>query len=289
MDKQMDNIPVYDISMFNADCTLFWMETLERCSVRNLWLRRPHKQRFCMLLYLTKASGVVRIDNTTIQSDHNETVICSTPNSVNSIKLEPDSTGFIIAFTEDFFSLRFNSNILYQFSFFKENGNCFFGLSKQDESKWSSLSGLMLQEFSGGKGDIKVLRSYLNILLHEIEGHTNVHIPSLADGHAHDKVMKFQKLLERNFIQHKSPSYYADKLNITLHYLNKLCKICRGMTSGQIIKERILTESKRLLKHTTLSIAEIGYELGFESPSYFITFFKKNIGYTPESYRRSVN
>ena len=51
--------------------------------------------------------------------------------------------------------------------------------------------------------------------------------------------------------------------------------------------DRILLEAKRLLVHTNLSIKEIGQELGFEDPAYFVRYFKKNSETTPVEFREN--
>jgi AraC-like DNA-binding protein len=48
---------------------------------------------------------------------------------------------------------------------------------------------------------------------------------------------------------------------------------------------RVLLESKRLLYFSSLSVKEIGYELGFEDDSYFVRFFKRLTGLTPAQLR----
>lgn len=42
----------------------------------------------------------------------------------------------------------------------------------------------------------------------------------------------------------------------------------------------------RQLQHSTLSIKEIGYQLGFEDPSYFVKFFKRMTGQMPKEFRK---
>ncbi len=48
---------------------------------------------------------------------------------------------------------------------------------------------------------------------------------------------------------------------------------------------RIVLEAKRQLQHTSLNIKEIGYTLGFEDPSYFVKFFKREAGMMPSEFR----
>lgn len=45
-------------------------------------------------------------------------------------------------------------------------------------------------------------------------------------------------------------------------------------------------EAERLLQHTSLNIKEIGYNLGFEDPSYFVKFFKRLAGSMPSEFRK---
>ena len=42
-----------------------------------------------------------------------------------------------------------------------------------------------------------------------------------------------------------------------------------------------MLEAKRILAHTTESVKEIGYNLGFEEPTNFIKYFKKHSKFTP--------
>ena len=60
-----------------------------------------------------------------------------------------------------------------------------------------------------------------------------------------------------------------------------------GKTPKEIINDRILLEAKRLLVHTQLSIKEIGQDLGFDDPAYFVRYFKKNSALTPVEFRES--
>ncbi len=74
---------------------------------------------------------------------------------------------------------------------------------------------------------------------------------------------------------------YAFKLNITKKHLNRVAKSCIGKTSTQLISERIILEAKRMLIYSKLNVTQIGEELGYFDNSYFVRFFKKNVGITP--------
>jgi AraC family 4-hydroxyphenylacetate 3-monooxygenase operon regulatory protein len=49
--------------------------------------------------------------------------------------------------------------------------------------------------------------------------------------------------------------------------------------------DRLIQEARRLLSFSSVSITEIGYELGFKDPAYFARFFRKNAGVTASKYR----
>lgn len=100
--------------------------------------------------------------------------------------------------------------------------------------------------------------------------------------------VEFQKLLEINFKKEKELSFYSDKLHITNNTLSKAVKKEFTKTPSQLINERIILESKKLLHLTYRSVKEIAAELGFEDEFYFSRYFKKSVGCSPKNYREKV-
>lgn len=98
----------------------------------------------------------------------------------------------------------------------------------------------------------------------------------------------FQQLIEKHCTTLRLPKEYAGLLHITPNHLNALCKEMLGIPAGEVIRNRIVLEAKRLLINLSLSIAEIAYTLNFEDNSYFTKFFKKQAGLTPEEFRRQA-
>ena len=92
-----------------------------------------------------------------------------------------------------------------------------------------------------------------------------------------------------NYITQKRVGFYCQELNITPKRLNKATSNIFGKTPKNIIDERVLLESKRLLAHTSESIKEISFSLGFEELTNFIKYFKKHTKKTPVEFREEFN
>lgn len=95
----------------------------------------------------------------------------------------------------------------------------------------------------------------------------------------------FNQLIESHYKEHLTLSQYAEKISITEARLNEICRRLAGLPSKRLIMDRLIQEARRLLSYSSVSITEIGYELGFKDPAYFARFFRKNAGVTASKYR----
>ena len=102
------------------------------------------------------------------------------------------------------------------------------------------------------------------------------------------KINKFELLLEQYFRQEKLPSFYAEKLNITLKHLNRICNEILQKTATEVITDRVILEIKRMLIDKQLAINEVAFATGYEDYSYFSRFFKKQTGMSPTEFRNTV-
>lgn len=100
-----------------------------------------------------------------------------------------------------------------------------------------------------------------------------------------DLHLKVKNLIERYFKEEQDPEFYSSEVNMSTRKLNKVIRAFEGKTVHQMIKDRIIIESKSLLQTTNLSIKETAFLLGFDDPAYFCRFFKKQTGFSPNAYR----
>ncbi|ULL16512.1 response regulator [Paenibacillus sp. H1-7] len=71
-------------------------------------------------------------------------------------------------------------------------------------------------------------------------------------------------------------------------YLSRLFKQESGVNLSEYIDEARIDKAKYLLKKDELKIAEVGAQVGYETPHSFTRFFKKSTGVTPMEYRETV-
>lgn len=98
----------------------------------------------------------------------------------------------------------------------------------------------------------------------------------------------FKLYIDQHFKFKHKVGDYAQMLSVTSDYLNKVVKKLTGKSAKDYIQNRILIEAKRSLLFTELSNKELAFELGFDEPSHFSNFFKKNTGTSPIDFRESA-
>lgn len=285
----MQTLPVCNLGLFGNHSRKIFMCSVQAIAQHYPILAQPHKHTFYTFLVLDNAAGTVGIDGHTVTAG-NTMIILIKPGCINTITLSKNTTGTIICFADEFFSLRYNNNTLSQFSFLRREAQPFMYLKTDDYSHLQEILKLLQQEYSGARKESdKVLRSYLNIFLFEAERLYSPLIESKGPSVKQEKVQAYQKLIDKNFKDMKLPSDYAGMLNVSTNYLNKICREETGQTAGQIIRQHITTEARRLLHYTNYTVNQIADMLGFAHASYFVTFFKKQTEQTPEYFRRNHN
>jgi len=81
----------------------------------------------------------------------------------------------------------------------------------------------------------------------------------------------------------------ADQLHVSPRYLTDMLKSLTGQSTQQHIHERLIEKAKVTLSTTTLTIAQIAYQLGFEHPQSFNKLFKRSTNLSPGAFRKSFN
>ena len=131
----------------------------------------------------------------------------------------------------------------------------------------------------------EVFRSYLHLCL-ELAARHYPALPPAETGLAQQQIRQFGALLNQHYRTLRSVRDYAALLHLTANHLNALCRRVLNKTASALIHERVIMEAQRLLSHSALGVAQVAYELGFEDASYFVRYFRKYTGTTPEAFRQ---
>src|SRR6185436_7559481 len=106
-------------------------------------------------------------------------------------------------------------------------------------------------------------------------------------------VSRFNDILaayfEKGDLQQKglpTVKFVASELNLSSRYLSDLLKQETGKTALELIHIFLISEAKNLLMGADTTVAEIAYALGFDNPPYFSRLFKKEVGVTPNQFKR---
>ncbi len=98
-------------------------------------------------------------------------------------------------------------------------------------------------------------------------------------------VARYRELVETHFREGQSLEFYAERLGCTVSRLRTACLKAAGAAPLRLVHDRMLLEAKRALIYSNMTVAEVGYQLGFEDPAYFSRFFSKAEGCSPRRYR----
>lgn len=281
----MESIPVRYISSTQQD-------SLGRFNIRDVhdllagkdMIQELHRHDFFYVLVLQKGTGNHEIDFTPYEVCDNS-VFFMRPGQVHQLTLKEGSAGYLMEFSTDFYYphddtshqlLRKASNLnLYQ-------------LDTERFKTFLSVSSYIFKEYNDKQeGYHEVIKANLHILFIELVRQNNKSLAGNANPYLLERLEKFLELLETHISTHKQVSQYAEMLNLSSYQLNSITKTTLGKTCSELIDEYIILEAKRFLLATSNQVNQIAYHLGYEDVSYFIRFFKKHTGHSPEAFRHN--
>jgi AraC family transcriptional activator of pobA len=81
---------------------------------------------------------------------------------------------------------------------------------------------------------------------------------------------------------------FARAMAISVGHLSRVCRASKGVSASAYVEAAVIEEACRLLAFTQMSVAEVGYRLGYGDPSYFSRRFRAVRGQTPSTYRAGI-
>ena len=288
----MSKIPTFSIcNLLGADncATEFLITRVSDYMDQGPDLQFPHRHTFFQIVLFTEGAGEHSIDFVKFKVVPHQ-VYALGPGQIHSWNFEPGTDGFIINFDASFFTaICHNANFIQKFALFNSlsdspakilEAECCGVVHKLMDRMW--------EEYKQDK-DFKddLLRGMLMEVLVLLSRQLPKEVPQEVSHHQRTVYRKFEQLIEAYFREKRLPRDYAELLFITPNHLNALVNSVVGKPAGELIRDRVILEAKRLLVNSDSNISEVAYSLNFDDNAYFTRFFKKYTGTAPEVFRQN--
>lgn len=265
-----------------------------RFSIRNLQqvlngkdlVHDLHKHDFYFVLAVLEGEGVHEIDFVQYPV-HSHSIFILRPGQVHQLQLTAGTQGFLMEFDLSFYQPK---STIKEHRWKKASGKNFCEFEAARFGRLLTYLSTIFNEYAEKQeGYSEAIRANLDLFFIEYlrQSRNTGSIAKSENGYLQERFEELVSLLETNIVTMKSVSQYADLLNMSSYQLNSITKASVGKTISDLIDEQIILEAKRYLLATHSQIKEIADHLGYEDPSYFIRFFKKHTGHSPDTFRKN--
>lgn len=90
--------------------------------------------------------------------------------------------------------------------------------------------------------------------------------------------------VEEHYADSRQVIWYARRLGYSARSLSRATRDAVGRSAKQYVDDRAVLEAKRLLAHTSITVAECARRTGFDDPANFSKFFQARTGLTPGAF-----
>ena len=210
------------------------------------------------------------------------------PRQIHDFQLSREMTGYTLNFSAEFFFFgQKDRSSMSDFVFFSsENPVQALYLNQAQGAILKKEIESIEEEYYGKLAQHRdVIRSYLHIFLLKARRFSTVSEVTATAHRSFFLTQKFKVLLETEPLMIGPIRRYAEKLHVTERCLSDATRMATGLTTTELVHQRVVLEAKRMLAHSALNVTSIAIRLGFEDPSYFSRFFRKYVGLSPRDFK----
>jgi len=241
-------------------------------------------------------SGVIMYGRTRYDHDNGSMIFVKPRQVIEFKNLEFEENGFLIFIHEDFLNGHFLHNEIEKYSFFDYETNEALHLSPKEEDIIWDLYHKIETEYNNTTDEYSrdIILTHIDSILKYSQRFYKRQFINRAELSG-KTVSKFNSALavyfKNGLLQTKglpTVNTMASNLNLSARYLSDLLKQETGKTAMELIHIYLVNEAKNRLKGEDQSISEIAYALGFENLPYFSRLFKKEVGVSPNQFKRQL-
>jgi AraC-like DNA-binding protein len=250
---------------------------------------KPHSHNFYLCVLFTKGIGKHEIDFNSYHVNPGK-VFFLKPGQTHSWQFDTKPEGFIFFHSQEFYELKFLDHTLNSFPFYYSNQNP--PVLELSDIKMNALKLKFEEVYTEYQQqnilkELKIINLINSIYIDLTRAYTaEVNLEKLVSPSYSVIIEHLEHLINQHFYKEKLPKFYSNQLNITTKHLNRVVKKTLNKTTSQLISERIILESKRLIIHSENNLAAIANILQFSDYAYFSRFFKSKTGCTPIDFRK---
>jgi AraC family transcriptional activator of pobA len=240
-------------------------------------------------------SGIVLYGRTKYDHDNGSMSFVAPRQVLEFRNLEFEEDGFIILMHEDYLNGHPLHSEIKKYSFFDYDVNEALHLSPKEEEIMWELYEKIRTEYHNNPDEYSrdIILTHIDSILKYSQRFYKRQFINRTE--ISDKtVSKFNKALAEwsgNVVEDRvlpTVNSLAAALHLSPRYLSDLLKQETGKTAIELIHIFLITEAKNLLKVTDNSISETAYKLGFENLPYFSRLFKKEVGLSPNQFKKQA-
>ena len=289
-EKHLHAVPTYSLYVESAGDLghqFVHIETIDARSRPHQWCIQPHVHADLQhLLFIETGSSKFEIDARKFDIE-NGTVINVPARCVHAFNFDHNVQGWVVTL-----SVTLLRRICQFHPEFKSMLNQ-YDIVRMQADEFALLRAWLVQlsdEIQADRvGRSAAVESALLALLVGIMRHQKLAHEMHASGSHRDSdmdlVVRYKNMIESSFQLRIGAMEYATRLCVCHEKLRNACARVAGTSPLGLLNARRLLEAKRCLLYSTMSIASVAYESGFEDPAYFSRFFTRSVGKSPREYR----
>ena len=272
------------------DERLVHVETIASRSQQHNWDIRPHRHRDLHQVLLTQRGQVeTRVDEFA-ESLRAPAIAVIPPGVVHSFRFQPGTIGLVCSFAPGLVPEleSGSSNIAHCLG---RPAVLALDRASVNATDLEMLGDMLLREFGrSATGRHVALRGLVAAMLANVLRLTRLSEMDVPGGAGFaapecELVARFRRLVELRYREHLGLAAYAAELGVSQARLRRVCISVADQSPAELVHLRLLVEAERQLRYTSLSIAQIGYHLGFQDPAYFSRFFSSRLRQSPREFR----
>jgi AraC family transcriptional activator of pobA len=249
---------------------------------------------FYMIAMKKMKSGVIMYGRTKYDNESGS-MYFSKPRQVLQIQdMTLEEKGFAIYIHEDYLNGHPLHDVIKKYSYFEYETNEALHLSpKEEETIWELYSKIET-EYNNNPDEYSkdIILAHIDSILKYSQRFYKRQFINRKELSGR-MVTKFNDILSSHLEKNKiadnglpTVKDMATQLHTSPRYLSDTLKQETGKTALELIHIHLINEAKNQLRQSDHNVAEVAYSLGFENLPYFSRLFKKEVGVSPNQFKK---